>query len=156
MKALADYVHSKGLKIGIYSSPGPQVCGGYQGSYGHEEEDAQTFADWGYDYLKYDWCSAGEHLSIHCIRLEGAYQKMGDALQKTRRPIVYSLCEYGSGDVWKWGAKAGGNLWRTTRDISDNWQSMEKNGFAQLDIAAIRASPATGTIQTCWRWAMAA
>jgi len=135
MKALADYVHSKGLKIGIYSSPGPQVCGGYQGSYGHEEEDAQTFADWGYDYLKYDWCSAGGIYQSTASDLEGAYQKMGEALQKTKRPIVYSLCEYGSGDVWKWGAKAGGNLWRTTRDISDNWQSMEKNGFAQLDIA---------------------
>jgi len=135
MKALADYVHSKGLKIGIYSSPGPQVCGGYQGSYGHEEEDAQTFADWGYDYLKYDWCSAGGIYQSTWADLEGAYQKMGEALEKTRRPIVYSLCEYGAGDVWKWGAKSGGNLWRTTGDISDSWQSMQRIGFAQLDIA---------------------
>jgi alpha-galactosidase len=132
MKALAGYVHSKGLKIGIYSSPGPQVCGGYQGSYGHEEEDAQTFADWGYDYLKYDWCSAGGIYGT--ADLQGAYQKMGEALEKTKRPIVYSLCEYGSGDVWKWGAKTGGNLWRTTFDISDNWASMERIGFANLDI----------------------
>ena len=138
MKALADYVHSKGLKIGIYSSPGPQSCsgqlgGGYQGSYGHEEEDAQTFADWGYDYLKYDWCSAG---SIYQNREEhrGAYQKMGDALLKTGRPIVYSLCNYGSGDVWKWGAQTGGNLWRTTFDIGDRWESMERIGFGQLEI----------------------
>jgi alpha-galactosidase len=138
MKALADYVHSKGLKIGIYSSPGPQSCsgqlgGGYQGSYGHEEEDAQTFADWGYDYLKYDWCSAG---SIYQGREEhrGAYQKMGDALLKAGRPIVYSLCNYGSGDVWKWGAQAGGNLWRTTFDIGDRWESMERIGFGQLEI----------------------
>ena len=134
MKALADYVHSKGLKIGIYSSPGPQVCGGYQGSYGHEEEDAKTFAEWGYDYLKYDWCSAFGIYQATPADLEGAYQKMGEALQKTGRPIVYSLCEYGLGDVWKWGAKTGGNLWRTTFDISDNWESMEKNGFSQLDI----------------------
>jgi alpha-galactosidase len=134
MKALADYVHSKGLKIGIYSSPGPQVCGGYQGSYGHEEEDAQTFAAWGYDYLKYDWCSAGG-IYQGATELEGAYQKMGEALAKTGHPIVYSLCEYGSGDVWTWGARAGGNLWRTTGDISDNWQSMDRIGFAQLDIA---------------------
>ncbi|MEO6804424.1 MAG: glycoside hydrolase family 27 protein [Granulicella sp.] len=134
MKALAAYVHSKGLKIGIYSSPGPQVCGGYQGSYGHEQEDAQTFADWGYDYLKYDWCSAGG--IYQTPDLQGVYQKMGEALQKTGRPIVFSLCEYGSGDVWTWGAKTGGNLWRTTFDISDNWQSMERIGFAQLDIAA--------------------
>lgn len=101
MKALADYIHSKGLKIGIYSSPAPQVCGGYQGSYGHEEEDAQTFADWGYDYLKYDWCGAFAIYETTPADLQGAYQKMGEALQKTGRPIVYSLCEYGLGDVWK-------------------------------------------------------
>ena len=134
MKALADYVHSKGLKIGIYSSPGPQVCGGYQGSYGHEEEDAKTFADWGYDYLKYDWCSAFGIYQPTRADLQGAYQKMGEALQKTGRPIVYSLCEYGLGDVWTWGAKTDGNLWRTTFDIADNWESMERIGFAQLDI----------------------
>jgi alpha-galactosidase len=135
MKALAAYVHSKGLKIGIYSSPGPQVCGGYQGSYGHEEEDAKTFADWGYDYLKYDWCSAFGIYQPTPADLEGAYQKMGEALAKTGRPIVFSLCEYGLGDVWTWGAKSGGNLWRTTFDIADNWESMERIGFAQLDIA---------------------
>ncbi len=140
MKALAAYVHSKGLKIGIYSSPGPQVCGGYQGSYGHEEEDAQTFADWGYDYLKYDWCGAREIYQSTQPDLEGAYQKMGEALQKTGRPIVYSLCEYGSADVWKWGARAGGNLWRTTGDIADNWRSVERIGFAQLDITGYAQS----------------
>jgi alpha-galactosidase len=134
MKALADYVHSKGLKIGIYSSPGPQVCGGYQGSYGHEEEDAQTLADWGYDYLKYDWCSAFSIYQPTRADLEGAYQKMGEALAKTHRPIVFSACEYGLGEIWKWGASAGANLWRTTFDIADNWESMEKIGFAQLDI----------------------
>jgi alpha-galactosidase len=140
MKALAEYVHAKGLKIGIYSSPGPQVCGGYQGSYGHEEQDAKTFADWGYDYLKYDWCSAFGIYQPTPADLEGAYQKMGEALEKTGRPIVYSLCEYGLGDVWEWGAKAGGNLWRTTFDIADNWQSMEKNGFSQLDITTYPAA----------------
>jgi alpha-galactosidase len=134
MKALADYVHSKGLKIGIYSSPGPQVCGGYQGSYGHEEDDAKTFADWGYDYLKYDWCGAFSIYGASPADLQGAYQKMGEALQKTGRPIVFSICEYGIGDVWTWGGKTGGNLWRTTGDISDNWASMERIGFAQLDI----------------------
>jgi alpha-galactosidase len=134
MKALAEYVHSKGLKIGIYSSPGPQVCGGYQGSYGHEIDDAKTFAEWGYDYLKYDWCGANRIYDRTPADLEGAYQKMGDALEKSGRPIVYSLCEYGWGDVWKWGAKSGGNLWRTTGDISDDWTSMNRIGFAQLDI----------------------
>ena len=140
MKALADYVHSKGLKIGIYSSPGPQSCsgkmgGGYQGSYGHEEQDARTFAEWGYDYLKYDWCSAGSVYGSTREEERGAYQKMGEALLKTGRPMVYSLCQYGAADVWKWGAKTGGNLWRTTSDIADRWDSMERIGFAQIDIA---------------------
>ncbi|MGA2328476.1 MAG: glycoside hydrolase family 27 protein [Bryobacteraceae bacterium] len=140
MKALANYVHSKGLKIGIYSSPGPQSCsgrmgGGYQGSFGHEEQDARTFGKWGYDYLKYDWCSAGSVYSSTREDNQGAYQKMGEALLKTGRPIVYSLCQYGMHDVWKWGAKAGGNLWRTTDDIADRWDSMERIGFAQIDIA---------------------
>lgn len=134
MKVLADYVHSKGLKIGIYSSPGPEVCGGYQGSYGHEEQDAMTFADWGYDYLKYDWCSARRIYQSTPADLQGAYQKMAQAIAKTGRPMVFSLCEYGWGDVWKWGAKSGGNLWRTTGDISDSWESMSQIGFAQLDI----------------------
>jgi alpha-galactosidase len=140
MKALAGYVHSKGLKIGIYSSPGPQSCsgkmgGGYQGSYGHEEQDARTFAEWGYDYLKYDWCSAGSVYGSTREEERGAYQKMGEALLSSGRPIVYSLCQYGAADVWKWGAKTGGNLWRTTSDIADRWDSMERIGFAQIDIA---------------------
>jgi alpha-galactosidase len=140
LPALADYVHSKGLKIGIYSSPGPQSCsgkmgGGYQGSYGHEEDDALTFAAWGFDYLKYDWCSAGNVYSNTTEDNRGAYQKMGEALLRTGRPIVYSLCQYGSQDVWKWGAKTGGNLWRTTGDIADRWDSMERIGFANIDIA---------------------
>jgi alpha-galactosidase len=134
MKALAEYVHSKGLKIGIYSSPGPDVCGGYTGSMGHEEEDAQTFADWGYDYLKYDWCGARRIYQPTQADMQGAYQKMSMALAKTGRPIVFSLCEYGLGDVWNWGEKSGGNLWRTTHDISDHWASMDAIGFAQLDI----------------------
>jgi len=134
MKALADYVHSKGLKIGIYSSPGPKTCAGYEGSYGHEEQDAQTFASWGIDYLKYDWCSAGRIYKDE--DMQAVYQKMGDALLKTGRPIVYSLCQYGRAEVWKWGPKVGGNLWRTTGDISDNWKSMESIGFRQFDIAS--------------------
>jgi alpha-galactosidase len=139
MKALADYVHSKGLKIGIYTSPGPQVCGGYQGSYGHEEQDAKQFADWGYDYLKFDWCGASRVYQRTPADLQGAYQKMSEALAKTGRPIVFSLCEYGWGDVWQWGAKAGGNLWRTTGDIADNWDSMDRIGFAQLAITRYAA-----------------
>ena len=131
MKGLADYVHSKGLKIGIYSSPGPKTCAGYEGSYGHEEQDAKKFAAWGIDYIKYDWCSASRIYKNE--EMQAVYQKMGDALRKSGRPMVFSLCQYGIGDVWKWGTGVGGNLWRTTGDISDNWKSLEKIGFRQLD-----------------------
>jgi alpha-galactosidase len=133
MKALADYVHSKGLKLGIYSSPGPNTCAGYEGSYGHEEQDARTYAAWGIDYLKYDWCGARTLYTDE--EMPAIYQKMGDALRATKRPIVYSLCQYGRQDVWKWGADTGGNLWRTTGDIRDAWDSMSKIGFNQNDLA---------------------
>jgi alpha-galactosidase len=133
MKALADYVHSKGLKIGLYSSPGPLTCAGYEGSYGHEEQDARTYAAWGFDYLKYDWCSAGGIYKDE--DMQAVYQKMGDALLKAGRPIVFSLCQYGRAEVWKWGPQVGGNLWRTTGDISDHWKSMEGIGFHQFGIA---------------------
>ena len=127
MKALADYVHSKGLKLGIYSSPGPKTCAGYEGSYKHEEQDAKTWAAWGIDYLKYDWCSAGQVYKPE--EMQAVYKKMSNALKATGRPIVFSLCQYGMQDVWKWGAAVGGNLWRTTGDISDNWKSMTTIGF---------------------------
>jgi alpha-galactosidase len=133
MKALADYVHSKGLKIGIYSSPGPKTCGGYEGSFGHEKADADMYAKWGIDYLKYDWCSASAIYKD--TDMQPVYQVMGDALKATGRPIVFSLCQYGREDVWKWGAQVGGNSWRTTGDISDHWKSMSTIGFKQLAIA---------------------
>ena len=133
MKALADYVHRKGLKLGIYSSPGPNTCAGYEGSYGHEEQDAMTYAKWGIDYLKYDWCGARTLYTDE--EMPAIYQKMGDALLKTGRPIVYSLCQYGRLDVWKWGPEVGGNLWRTTGDIRDTWDSMTGIGFRQNDLA---------------------
>jgi alpha-galactosidase len=129
MKALADYVHSKGLKIGIYSGPGRKTCAGYEASYGHEEQDAKTWAAWGIDYLKYDWCSATA--VYRPDEMQPAYQKMGLALRATGRPIIFSLCQYGWLDVGEWGAAAGGNLWRTTGDISDNWRSMSSIGFDQ-------------------------
>ena len=133
MKALADYVHNKGLLIGIYSSPGPKTCAGYEGSYGHEEQDAQTYEDWTIDYLKYDWCSAGHIYSD--ADMQAAYQKMGAALAKIARPVVFSLCQYGKADVWTWGPKVSGNLWRTTGDIQDNWKSMSSIGFDQGRLA---------------------
>ena len=127
MKALADYVHSKGLKLGIYSSPGPKTCAGYEGSLGHEEQDAQTYAEWGFDYLKYDYCSFKGDVPAQIA----AYKKMHDALARTGRPIVFSLCQYGMDRVWSWGPSVGGNLWRTTDDIEDNYALMAYIGFGQ-------------------------
>jgi len=130
MKALADYVHSKGLKIGIYSSPGPKTCAGYEASYGHEEQDAQLYASWGIDYLKYDLCSfipavmekqAPNDKAAQMRLMIAAYDKMSKALKATGRPIVLSLCQYGWDAVWEWAPALGGNLWRTTGDISPHW-----------------------------------
>jgi len=129
MKALADYVHGKGLKLGIYSGPGPKTCAGYEASYQHEEQDAKTFASWGIDYLKYDWCSASQVYDDKQSTMAAAYAKMGKALENSGRNIVYSLCQYGLLDVGEWGARVGGNLWRTTGDISDRWQSLDHIGF---------------------------
>jgi alpha-galactosidase len=131
MKKLSDYIHSKGLKLGIYSSPGPRTCAGYLGSYQHEEQDAKMFAKWGIDYLKYDWCSAAQVYENDKATMANAYAKMGQALLASGRPIVYSLCQYGMHDVGEWGALVGGNLWRTTGDIRDSWDSMSHIGFDQ-------------------------
>ncbi|HZR21929.1 MAG TPA: NPCBM/NEW2 domain-containing protein [Verrucomicrobiae bacterium] len=132
MKALTAYVHSKGLKIGLYSSPGPQTCAGHEGSYHHEQLDAQQYADWGFDYLKYDWCSYGGIVPHpdHAALLK-PYQVMRAALDRVPRDIVFSLCQYGMGNVWEWGAEVGGNCWRTTGDITDTWSSMSRIGFGQ-------------------------
>jgi alpha-galactosidase len=141
MKALADFVHSKGLKLGIYSSPGAKTCAHYEGSLGHEVQDAQTYAAWGIDYLKYDLCGLREEMkaapnaqAAHQMMID-AYTKMRDALRATGRPIVYSLCQYGEDAVWEWGASVGGNLWRTTGDISDNYTRMANIGFGQAGLA---------------------
>jgi alpha-galactosidase len=128
MKKLADYVHSKGLKLGIYSSQGPRTCAGFEGSYGHVRQDAQTFADWGIDYLKYDLCS-GEYFYADADTVKRSYAEMGAALRVTGRPIVYSLCEYGRFDVGAWGRQVGGHLWRTTGDITDDYATMARIGF---------------------------
>jgi alpha-galactosidase len=124
MKALADYVHSKGLKFGLYSSPGPLTCGKYLGSHGYETEDASSFAQWGIDFLKYDSCSA-YMLYRKQTELPALFQKMGDALQATGRPIVYSV----NGVEGARGHKVGANLWRTSGDIADAWEVMARNGF---------------------------
>ncbi|MFJ4788521.1 NPCBM/NEW2 domain-containing protein [Streptomyces sp. NPDC088794] len=119
IKAVADYVHSKGLKLGIYTSAGTKTCNdaGFPGALGHEYSDAQQFADWGVDYLKYDNCNN------QGVDAKLRYNTMRDALKATGRPIVYSLCEWGENKPWEWAADVG-HLWRTTGDISDNWGSM--------------------------------
>jgi alpha-galactosidase len=130
MKALADYVHSRGLKIGIYSGPGNKTCAGFAASLGHEEQDARMYADWGIDYLKYDECSFTQDVlekqapgdkPAQMRLMVAAYEKMGKALKATGRPIVFSLCQYGWDAVWEWAPGIGGNLWRTTGDINARW-----------------------------------
>jgi len=135
MKALADYVHAKGLHIGLYSSPGPWTCGGCVASWQHEDQDAQSYAQWGFDYLKYDWCSYGD-VSNHTTGstlagLQQPYRVMRASLDKVNRDILFSFCQYGMGSVWEWGTEVGGNSWRTTGDINDSWNSMAGNGFSQ-------------------------
>lgn len=133
MKGLADYVHSLGLRFGIYSSPGPRTCGWFLGSYKNEESDARTYAYWGVDYLKYDWCSYGniapKEPSIEDYKKP--YLVMRDALDKVNRDILFSFCQYGMGDSWNWAGEIGGNSWRTTGDITDTWKSMSDIGFHQ-------------------------
>jgi len=119
IKALADYVHARGLKFGIYSDAGRFTCGGRPGSQGHEYQDALSYARWGVDYLKYDWCNTGDR------NAREAYALMADALRQTGRPIVFSMCEWGTAKPWLW-AKNVGNLWRTTGDIWDSFSAKDK------------------------------
>ena len=140
MPALCNYVHSLGLKIGIYSSPGTKTCGGYEGSYGFEAKDAMNYASWGIDYLKYDWCSYGNIAPDPTPeQLRKPYKEMKHALRKANRDIHYSLCQYGMGDVWTWGAEVDGNSWRTTGDIEDTWESLSSIGFIQGKCSASSA-----------------
>jgi alpha-galactosidase len=123
MKALTDYIHANGLRAGIYTSPGPLTCAQFTGSYQHEQIDARTFAEWGFDFLKYDWCSytkvaGGQTLEAR----KQPYQLMGSILRELNRDMVFNLCQYGMSDVWKWGAEVGGHCWRTTGDLG-----LEKN-----------------------------
>jgi alpha-galactosidase len=115
IKALADYVHSKGLKFGIYSDAGTKTCQKRPGSRGYEFQDARQYAEWGVDYLKYDWCNHGTQ------NAPASYKLMANALKKTGRPIVFSICEWGTNKPWLWGKEVGGNLWRTTEDILNCW-----------------------------------
>ncbi|MCA1217095.1 NPCBM/NEW2 domain-containing protein [Streptomyces sp. 8L] len=133
IKGTADYVHSKGLKLGIYEDAGTATCAGYPGSLGHETTDAQTFADWGVDYLKYDNCNNNSDGSR--ADYVKRYTAMRDALAATGRPIVYSLCEWGEQSPWEWAGDVG-NSWRTTGDISDNWSSMLSIAQSNMPLAS--------------------
>jgi alpha-galactosidase len=143
MKALGDYIHSKGLKFGLYSGPGPVTCAGAEASYGHEEQDAQMFASWGVDYLKYDLCSyriimqqeSGGDVAKAEAMMRAAYEKMHQAILKTGRPMVFSMCQYGLGEVWTWGPQVGGNMWRTSNDINDTYERMMSIADRQARLA---------------------
>ncbi len=128
IKALADYVHSRGLKFGIYSDAGSMTCAKRPGSLGHEYQDALKYAAWDVDYLKYDWC----HTSTQDA--PAAYALIRNALNAAGRPIVLSICEWGTAKPWLWGQRVGGNLWRTTGDISDKWETKEKDSLGMLNI----------------------
>lgn len=144
MKSLVDYVHRRGMRIGIYSDAAPLTCGGYTASLNFEEQDARTFADWGFDYLKYDYCGAPADWQTAIKR----YETMSNALKKSGREITLGICEWGDREPWLWAKKAGGQLWRTTADVRDKWMSIEKpkdahdlhrTGAGIMDIVNINA-----------------
>jgi alpha-galactosidase len=136
IKALADYVHARGLKLGIYSDAAPLTCAGYTASLNFERQDAKTFAAWGIDYLKYDYCGAPSDSTTAKIR----YKRMSDALRNCGRDISFGICEWGERQPWKWAAVAGGQVWRTTGDVRDKWKNLNTTsdpnaaGFGILDI----------------------
>ena len=158
MKALADNIHQMGLKIGLYSSPGPWTCGGCAGSFGYEKQDADSYGKWGFDYLKYDWCSYGNVIDglpdndpykVSSLSYKGGnvlntavkpFDVMGKLLRQQSRDIVFSLCQYGMSDVWKWGDSVSGTSWRTTNDITDTWVSVKNIALSQ-DKSAPYAKP---------------
>jgi alpha-galactosidase len=118
IEGMVDYIHSKGLKAGLYTSPGPWTCAGYVGSYEHERVDAEKFAEWGFDFLKYDWCSYGRVAGGESLEhRQRPYREMGDILKTLDRDILLNLCQYGMADVWTWGGEVGGHCWRTTGDL---------------------------------------
>ena len=133
---IADYVHSKGLKFGIYSCAGSHTCAGKPASYGYEEVDAETFSQWGVDFLKYDFCYAPPGVDGPML-----YRRMGQALRATGRPILYSVCEWGRNKPWEWAASAGGHMWRTTGDIHDAWESILEIGFQRQSGLEAYAGP---------------
>ncbi len=130
IKALADYVHEKGFKLGIYSDAAEKTCSGYPGSYGFEEQDAQLWAAWGIDFLKYDYCNAPQEQSVAMER----YARMGEALRNTGREFLYSLCEWGNQSPHLWGRKVGGHTWRVSGDVYDSWVNLWLNTWYSIGI----------------------
>ena len=125
MKGLTDYIHALGLKAGIYISPGPTTCAGYAGSFQNEERDVKQFVEWGYDFLKYDWCSYDKVVTSHSIdNLQRPYRLIGEILRNQKRDIVLNLCQYGMGNVWEWGKDVGGNSWRTAGDLGGSFEGI--------------------------------
>lgn len=148
MKALADYVHSKGLRIGIYTSPGPKTCAGYAGTMDHNydvpgqksylDTDVATYARWGFDFIKYDWCIFPKDQKVkdqYYAKQNALYQRMTDALDKSPRAMVHMICQYGERNVWTWGASVGGNMWRTNNDLADEWAAVKLNGFDNVKLS---------------------
>jgi len=132
MPGLVRFIHDHGLKAGIYSTPGTISCAGFVGSYRHEAQDAKRFAEWGFDFVKYDWCTYVAMVRDNSqTELKKPYRLMGDLLAQTDRDIVYNLCQWGLGDVWEWGAEVGGHSWRTTSSIKDTWNAGLKQSFEQ-------------------------
>jgi alpha-galactosidase len=125
MSALTAYIHARGLKAGIYTSPGPITCGGHTGAYQHEEADVQRFVEWGFDFLKYDWCSYDKVAKDHSrAELQKPYGLISDILKRQKRDIILNLCQYGMGNVWEWGKEVGGNSWRTAGDLGGSFEGI--------------------------------
>jgi alpha-galactosidase len=147
MKALADYVHARGLKIGIYTSPGQKTCAGYEGTKDADVEktqksyldiDVQTYAKWDMDFVKYDYCIFPKDAATrdaYLSKQQAMYQRMTDAIQRSPRSMVHMICQYGENNVFKWGAQVGGNLWRTNHDLADEWAAIVRNGFKNLPLS---------------------
>ncbi len=127
IKPVADYVHSKGLKFGMYSCAGTHTCGGHPGSFEHEFDDAETFAEWGVDYLKYDYCYKPDYIPGEIL-----YKRMSTALRNCGRDIMFSACNWGNDDVYKWIRESGAHLFRSTGDIQDNWESIKRLALSQI------------------------
>jgi alpha-galactosidase len=146
MKALADYVHSKGLRIGMYTGPGKTTCGGYQATQdldfdkgvSYLEKDVLQYSQWGFDFIKYDWCIFPRDPKVKAYyysKQQTLYQRMSDMLAKAPRAMVHMICQYGEWDVWTWGRKVGGNMWRTNHDLADEWPAVLRNGFENIKLS---------------------